>query len=109
MAKSLRSKTKRTFRNKKREDGIYAATEAARLHRLNTKLVAITSKDQDGDTPTENMVDEEDVPGWYWLATFGLLDPDEVTPESMGGFTLGEMEKTDLQKWGGLKRQNFLS
>ncbi|PBK72818.1 hypothetical protein ARMSODRAFT_880721 [Armillaria solidipes] len=54
MAKSLRSKTKRDFRSKKREDGIYAATEAARLHRLNAKLMAVISKDKDGDIPLED-------------------------------------------------------
>ncbi|KAF8164974.1 hypothetical protein B0H34DRAFT_779979 [Crassisporium funariophilum] len=49
MAKSMRSKVKRSFRSKKRETGVYAATEAARLHRLNSKLVQITKKDTDGD------------------------------------------------------------
>jgi len=38
MAKSLRSKTKRAFRAKKRSSGVYAAAEAARLNRLNAKL-----------------------------------------------------------------------
>lgn len=41
MAKSLRSKTKRAFRAKKREDGIYAAVHAARLQRLHAKIDAI--------------------------------------------------------------------
>ncbi|KAJ4472270.1 hypothetical protein J3R30DRAFT_1060879 [Lentinula aciculospora] len=49
MAKSLRSKVKRDFRSKKREAGVYAAAEAARLHRLNAQLVAVVSKDKDGD------------------------------------------------------------
>ncbi|KAI9001231.1 hypothetical protein BD414DRAFT_404405 [Trametes punicea] len=43
MAKSLRSKAKRQFRAKKRSEGIYAATEAARLHRLHMKLKALTT------------------------------------------------------------------
>ncbi|KAK0490778.1 hypothetical protein IW261DRAFT_1413245 [Armillaria novae-zelandiae] len=59
MAKSLRSKTKRDFRSKKREDGIYAATEAARLHRLNAKLMAVISKDADGDIPLEGAEGED--------------------------------------------------
>ncbi|KAK0206313.1 hypothetical protein DFS33DRAFT_1313892 [Desarmillaria ectypa] len=62
MAKSLRSKTKREFRSKKREDGIYAATEAARLHRLNAKLMAVIS---DGDVPlgdAEGEVEDSTVP-----------------------------------------------
>jgi len=41
MAKSLRSKVKRAFRAKKREDGVYAATHAARLQRLHSKIDAI--------------------------------------------------------------------
>lgn len=41
MAKSIRSKTKRAFRAKKREDGVYAATHAARLQRLHAKINAI--------------------------------------------------------------------
>ena len=43
MAKSLRSKSKRAFRAKKREDGVYAATHAARLHRLHAKIDAIAA------------------------------------------------------------------
>ncbi|KIJ70307.1 hypothetical protein HYDPIDRAFT_105005 [Hydnomerulius pinastri MD-312] len=54
MAKSTRSKVKRSFRAKKRQTGIYAATEAARLNRLNAKLVNITEKDKDGDMPLED-------------------------------------------------------
>jgi len=47
MAKSTRSKIKRSFRAKKREEGVYAATEAGRLHRLNSKLTAkIDDKDE---------------------------------------------------------------
>lgn len=41
MAKSLRSKSKRGFRAKKREDGVYAAAHAARLQRLHAKIDAI--------------------------------------------------------------------
>jgi len=45
MAKSMRSKVIRAFRSKKRESGIYAATEAARLNRLNARLLKITKTD----------------------------------------------------------------
>src|ERR1700722_6745520 len=80
MAKSTRSKVKRSFRSKKREEGVYAATEAARLHRLNAKLTSIAMKN--------NLQEEEqgdgDSLGWCWFATFGLLDPNEVTAESLG-------------------------
>lgn len=43
MAKSIRSKTKRAFRAKKRIDGVYAATHAARLQRLHAKIDAIAA------------------------------------------------------------------
>ena len=63
MAKSLRSKTKRAFRAKKRDSGVYAATEAARLNRLNAKLATTISqgnkrlrdsggKDAEAETPS---------------------------------------------------------
>ncbi|KAI0650053.1 hypothetical protein C8Q79DRAFT_942130 [Trametes meyenii] len=55
MAKSTRSKVKRSFRAKKRTEGVYAATEAARLHRLHSKLKALTTAE-----PEEG---EEDVDG----------------------------------------------
>ncbi|TFY72508.1 hypothetical protein EVG20_g509 [Dentipellis fragilis] len=82
MAKSTRSKTKRAFRSKKRENGVYAAVEAARLQRLNAKLVALSTQDVEGEED-EEVVDDEVSPGWCWLASFGLLDPDEVTPSAM--------------------------
>ncbi|KAJ8585295.1 hypothetical protein M405DRAFT_844584 [Rhizopogon salebrosus TDB-379] len=47
MAKSTRSKVKRSFRAKKREEGVYAVTEAARLHRLNSKLTAKIDEDEE--------------------------------------------------------------
>jgi len=43
MAKSIRSKAKRAFRAKKRVDGVYAATHAARLQRLHAKIDAIVA------------------------------------------------------------------
>ncbi|KZS97996.1 hypothetical protein SISNIDRAFT_449609 [Sistotremastrum niveocremeum HHB9708] len=66
MAKSTRSKTKRAFRRTKREEGIFAATHAARLQRLHSKLSAIASTDIDGDQPipdvdaqTEDRVEDD--------------------------------------------------
>jgi len=41
MGKSIRSKVKRHFRAKKREEGVFAASEAARLQRLSSKLAAV--------------------------------------------------------------------
>lgn len=87
MAKSLRSKVKREFRSKKREAGVYAATEAARLHRLNAKLVNVVSKDKDGDEVLKDEAAEgEDVPGLCWIAAFGLLDPEDISVDSMSYF-----------------------
>ena len=84
MAKSMRSKVKRSFRSKKRETGVYAATEAARLQRLNSKLVATARKDKDGDVPVEDADAEGDeILGWSWLPIFGLLDHNDITAESM--------------------------
>jgi hypothetical protein len=89
MAKSLRSKVKRDFRSKKREAGVYAATEAARLARLNAKLLSTVSKDKKEFTEKDAEGDEDNMPGWCWFATFGLLDPHDITVESMGSLTTG--------------------
>ncbi|KAG1832925.1 hypothetical protein EV424DRAFT_1469193 [Suillus variegatus] len=56
MAKSTRSKVKRSFRAKKRDEGVYAATEAARLQRLNSKLMA---KIDHGDEELAEPVDDD--------------------------------------------------
>lgn len=86
MAKSLRSKVKRSFRTKKRETGIYAATEAARLDRLHSKLAATAIKDKDGDVPVDD-VERGDGLGWYWSPIFGLLDHTDINVESMDYLT----------------------
>ncbi|KAK7470876.1 hypothetical protein VKT23_002292 [Stygiomarasmius scandens] len=62
MAKSLRSKVKRDFRSKKREAGVYAATEAARLARLNAKLLSTVSKDKKEFAGKGAEVDENEMP-----------------------------------------------
>ncbi|KAF8528860.1 hypothetical protein BU17DRAFT_80014 [Hysterangium stoloniferum] len=49
MAKSLRSKTKRVYRRVKRESGVFAVADAARLQRLSAKLRAKINTDKDGD------------------------------------------------------------
>jgi hypothetical protein len=61
MAKSLRSKVKRAFRAKKREDGVYAATHAARLQRLHARIHAIAT----GPKPVHDVIleDVEDAEG----------------------------------------------
>lgn len=43
MAKSTRSKVKRSFRSKKRTQGVFAVADAARLQRLNAKLHALAT------------------------------------------------------------------
>lgn len=60
MAKSTRSKVKRSFRAKKREEGVYAATEAARLHRLNSKL---TAKNDDNNEELAGAVEPDTAQG----------------------------------------------
>ena len=106
MAKSTRSKVKRSFRAKKRQDGVYAANEAARLHRLSMKLRALaTPGEADGEEDEEMKADGEGAQAqseWVdeegaapagsfpplsssssWLAVLGLLDPCDVTAERM--------------------------
>ena len=96
MAKSTRSKTKRSFRAKKRADGVYAATEAARLHRLSMKLKVLTTTDKDGDVDVdaaegdderEDEVvagEEMEKGGWQQFITWlGVIDPTEVEAENM--------------------------
>jgi hypothetical protein len=79
MAKSLRSKTKRAFRAKKREDGVYAVAHAARLHRLHAKIDAIVAAPkpvrdeilEDAEhVERDEEAQEEDLPGW---CQFSLL------------------------------------
>lgn len=93
MAKSLRSKSKRSFRSKKRESGKYAAAEAARLNRLNAKLAAVKEKDRSSVAPldTEDMVEAaEDQQGSYdseaLFACLGLLHLPCVTPQILARF-----------------------
>ncbi|KAM5535672.1 hypothetical protein V8D89_010659 [Ganoderma adspersum] len=103
MAKSTRSKVKRHFRAKKREEGVYAATEAARLHRLSMKLRTLATQEgedeemPEGEERAENAGAEgmDEGAGWWsssdsmvdpplWFAALGLVDPDDINPECMG-------------------------
>ena len=99
MAKSTRSKVKRTFRAKKRTEGVYAAMEAARLQRLNAKLRALTTAKANDDNededdgrqetgnPKEGGREEQDqdigMSGSCWFAALGLLDHLDVSPAAM--------------------------
>jgi hypothetical protein len=94
MAKSTRSKVKRAFRSKKREVGVYAATEAARLNRLNAKLVSLASADHDKDVQVEDAEGGEGLPGWCWFAVLGLLDPGDITVESMDSLSGSTMNQS---------------
>lgn len=96
MAKSTRSKVKRSFRAKKRTDGVYAAVEAARLNRLHNKLKAIATTDlevadEEGDEMEEGarMETEGDAAaGWspFWLAGLALVDAQDITADGMADF-----------------------
>lgn len=80
MAKSLRSKVKRSYRAKKRETGVYAAASAARLHRLHTKLAKVSMTDRASEDDEDFVDEEERIPGWLM---FAMLDHEEITSESM--------------------------
>lgn len=84
MAKSTRSKVKRSFRAKKREEGVYAAVEAARLDRLHSKLKAVQAADKDGDIEVREGA--EDDAGSSWFLLFGLVEPGSIGIESMARF-----------------------
>ncbi|EJD53863.1 hypothetical protein AURDEDRAFT_52840 [Auricularia subglabra TFB-10046 SS5] len=57
MGKSIRSKAKRTHRRTKRESGVFAAQDAARLQRLSLKLTARK------DAPVEQDEEQEEEEG----------------------------------------------
>lgn len=91
MAKSIRSKEKRASRSKKRKSGVYAATDAARLQRLNAKLLQIVKTDTADEAKEVEGGSEED-PGWCWFASFGLLDPNDITLENLERFGAQHMD-----------------
>lgn len=83
MAKSTRSKVKRAYRAKKREDGVYAASEAARLKRLSSKLKGVAEEDAKEIVGLGIEEAETSVPGSFWFHLLGIMDPRKVNPESM--------------------------
>ncbi len=98
MAKSTRSKVKRSFRKAKRDDSIFAITHAARLGRLSQKLAAIAQPtaalntlEQGEETREEETVEEPE--GWHFYALFGLVDPDTISVDTM---TNRSQEVSDL-------------
>lgn len=96
MGKSIRSKAKRSFRAKKREDSVYAAVHAARLNRLNRKLKDITMTDKEGDLELDD-VDELEAgrdgegrtQGWCSYLLLGVVDPEGITADTGGDAVLG--------------------
>lgn len=96
MAKSLRSKSKRFFRSKKRDSGKYAVAEAARLNRLHAKLAVVKDKDRPTagtSDAAEEMVEDDQPQGSYdseaFFAFMGLLHPRCVTPQNLALFWFG--------------------
>ena len=97
MAKSIRSKVKRSFRSNKRESGKYAVADAARLNRLHAKLAAVKDKDRPIVAPldsAEEMVADDQLGGSYDIEAFfawlGLLHPRCVTPQNLARFGFGK-------------------
>lgn len=83
MAKSQRSKVKRSFRREKREglSSAYQVIESARLQRLSAKLRAKFADDAaTGDDAEVVMKDAGDgsPAGWLEFALFGLIDQDDL-------------------------------
>jgi hypothetical protein len=87
MAKSTRSKVKRTFRRDKREAAAsaYHAVDAARLARLSAKLrakfedtPAAAAAADSTETEMRDVDDGESSAGWLELAIFGLIDQDAI-------------------------------
>ncbi|EIN10677.1 hypothetical protein PUNSTDRAFT_64970 [Punctularia strigosozonata HHB-11173 SS5] len=100
MGKSIRSKVKRTWRSKKREDGVYAATEAARLERLNAKLVAKVAEPVveplDGDGDAMEDVDEagESMPVDSSSAKAQASEPTKISTHGPRGSRREEWRKS---------------
>jgi len=113
MAKSMRSKSKRSFRRTKRETGVYAVTHAARIDRLSAKLVAKINQDADGDVkigePLENGGSEEAVgcelldmfiPGSdAWFSVIGLMDLSLFPGSSSSGCVFGSGTSLNGMQW----------
>lgn len=102
MAKSTRSKVKRSYRRSKREavTSTYHAIEAARLGRLSAKLRAkfddepTTIDDKSAEVVMEDDEEEDSPAGWLEFALFGLLDPDDIgfaRPPKRKANTVGSM------------------
>jgi len=88
MAKSTRSKVKRSFRKAKRDDSVFAVTHAARLERLSQKLAAIArpiatlnTLEQADETIEEGPMEGPE--GWHFYALLGLVDPDSITVDTI--------------------------
>lgn len=76
MGKSIRSKAKRTHRRTKRETGVFAAQDAARLQRLSAKLAARLDADPEPiDGNEAGRCSDLDDP----FLALGVVDQDDLT------------------------------
>ncbi len=104
MAKSTRSKSKRSFRRVKREDTVYAVTHAQRLERLSKKLAGITQTDKTSTENDEDVVQDKagldmNEQGWPMFALLGLVDADGIS-----AFGLGDGMRTGKRRHRRLSR-----
>ncbi|KAF7433273.1 hypothetical protein PC9H_005223 [Pleurotus ostreatus] len=106
MAKSTRSKVKRSYRHKKREEGVYAATEAARLNRMNAKLLAVAAAPKPLVEEEKDADDEDEMRGWYMFAAFGIMDADTITPERQEMFRVDGLRTSEEDKAQGTVEEN---
>lgn len=92
MAKSTRSKVKRQYRAKKREEGVYAAIEAARLGRLSAKLAAVKNaknlvpigeEDGENDEQLDAMDGGKLDAGSLWFLAFALIEPGDISLDTL--------------------------
>ncbi|KIJ56542.1 hypothetical protein M422DRAFT_149883 [Sphaerobolus stellatus SS14] len=113
MAKSLRSKTKRSFRRVKRESGVFAVADATRLERLSSKLKSKIGTDNDGDVSLEKLEQDGDErveeQGWWAFALFesGMeIDSKNTQKVSTSGPRMSRRESWRLSKGMKLQRKN---
>lgn len=100
MAKSTRSKVKRSYRRVKRLDSVFAAVDAARVQRLHAKLAAKLTQDVEGDEIMERTEQAGDESGWsLFLDCLGLVDPDQVKLETRDGMGIGDCGLNSSLAW----------
>jgi len=115
MAKSIRAKTKRAFRRVKRESGVFAAADAARLQRLSSKLRAKLGTDPEGDVTlpvavedaAEGETEEEPAAEIAEAAAEGMeLDSSAPKKVSTSGRRLSRRDSWRLSKGKSVQTKN---